>query len=90
MSRAASPSSGKPYGLALVCRIWRAPRATIYRHRAAPAATPARRCGPIGPMVDAALLGAIRGILAASPFHGEGHRKVWAELLKVPAAQRME
>jgi putative transposase len=31
-------------------------------------------------MPDAALLAAIRAILAASPFHGEGHRKVWARL----------
>jgi transposase InsO family protein len=31
-------------------------------------------------MPDAALLAAIRGVLAASPFHGEGHRKVWARL----------
>jgi transposase InsO family protein len=31
-------------------------------------------------MPDAALLEAIRGVLAASPFHGEGHRKVWAGL----------
>jgi transposase InsO family protein len=31
-------------------------------------------------MADAALVAAIRGVLAASPFHGEGHRKVWARL----------
>jgi transposase InsO family protein len=31
-------------------------------------------------MPDAALADAIRGVLAASPFHGEGHRKVWARL----------
>ena len=31
-------------------------------------------------MPDAALLDAIRAVLAASPFHGEGHRKVWARL----------
>jgi putative transposase len=31
-------------------------------------------------MPDAALLQAIRAVLAASPFHGEGHRKVWARL----------
>jgi putative transposase len=31
-------------------------------------------------MPDDALLAAIRGVLAASPFHGEGHRKVWARL----------
>src|ERR1700712_2844918 len=31
-------------------------------------------------MTDTALTVAIRAILAASPFHGEGHRKVWARL----------
>jgi transposase InsO family protein len=31
-------------------------------------------------MPDAALVEAIRAVLAASPFHGEGHRKVWARL----------
>jgi hypothetical protein len=31
-------------------------------------------------MPDAGLVEAIRAVLAASPFHGEGHRKVWARL----------
>ena len=31
-------------------------------------------------MADAALADAIRAALAASPFHGEGHRKIWARL----------
>jgi len=31
-------------------------------------------------MPDEALVEAIRAVLAASPFHGEGHRKVWARL----------
>jgi len=31
-------------------------------------------------MPDTALLDAIRAVLADSPFHGAGHRKVWAEL----------
>ena len=31
-------------------------------------------------MSDAALTVAVRAVLAASPFHGEGHRKVWARL----------
>ena len=80
MSRAVSPSGGKPYGLARVCRVWRLSRATIYRHRSpSPAAAPRQR-GPSGPMPDAALLDAIRAVLAASPFRGEGHRKVWARL----------
>jgi len=80
MSRTVSPVSGKPYGLAVVCRTWRAPRATVYRRRVPPPLQPPRRPGPVGPMPDAALLAAIRAVLAASPFHGEGHRKVWARL----------
>jgi len=83
MSRTVSPVSGRPYGLAAVCRAWRLARSGVYRHRApGPSeAAPPRRPGPVGPMPDAAaLVGAIRAVLAASPFHGEGHRKVWARL----------
>ena len=80
MSRAVSPSSGRPYGLARVCRVWRVPRATVYRHRLPPRTEPPRRPGPVGPMSDVALTDTIRATLAASPFHGEGHRKVWARL----------
>ena len=80
MSRQASPISGKPYGLAAVCRVWRLTRSGIYRQRTPAPAPPLRRRGPVGPMPDAALLEAIRTVLAASPFHGEGHRKIWARL----------
>ena len=78
MSRTTSPSAGRPYGLARVCRVWRVARATVYRHRLPPPTRPPRRPGPVGAMPDAALVEAIRAVLAASPFHGEGHRKVWA------------
>jgi transposase len=78
MSRTISPVSGKPYGLALVCR--RVPRATVYRHRGPQLAPAPQRPGPVGPLSDAALLEQIRTVLAASPFHGEGHRKIWARL----------
>ena len=78
MSRTISPVTGKPYGLALVCRVWRLARSGVYRHRSVP---PARqRRGPLGAMSDDALTKAIQDVLAASPFHGEGHRKVWARL----------
>ena len=78
MSRTISPVTGKPYGLALVCRVWRLARSGVYRHQSVP---PARqRRGPLGAMPDDALTTEIRGVLAASPFHGEGHRKVWARL----------
>ena len=80
MSQALSPSGAKPYGLARVCRAWRVARSTVYRHRLPPPTEPPRRPGPVGAMADAALVAAIRGVLAASPFHGEGHRKVWARL----------
>jgi len=80
MSRAISPVTGKPYGLAAVCRAWRLARSGIYRHQSPPPATPPRRRGPLGALADDALTTAIRGVLAASPFHGEGHRKVWARL----------
>ena len=77
MSRVISLATGKPYGLAAVCRVWRLARSCVYRLSASPTA---RRRGPLGAMSDEALTTAIRGVLAASPFHGEGHRKVWARL----------
>ena len=81
MSRAVSPVSRKPYGLAVVCRAWRLARSGVYRHRAPASSSPPRlRPGPVGPMPDADLVAAIRAVLAASPFHGEGHRNVCARL----------
>ncbi len=80
MSRTASPGSGTPYGLARVCRVWRTSRATVYRHRSLAPTDPPRRRGPSGAMPDAALVEAIRTVLSGSPFHGEGHRKLWARL----------
>ena len=79
MSKAASPVTGKPYGLAAVCRAWRIARSGVYRHRTPPSSAPRRR-GPMGALSDAALTAAIKAVLSASPFHGEGHRKVWARL----------
>jgi transposase InsO family protein len=78
MSGIISPVTGKPYGLAAVCRVWRLARSCVYRHLSA--APPAQRRGPLGAMSDEALTTAIQDVLAASPFHGEGHRKVWARL----------
>jgi putative transposase len=80
MSRTVSQASGRPYGLAAVCRAWGLARSGVYRRRTAAASSPPRRRGPVGPMPDAGLVAAIRAVLAASPFHGEGHRKVWARL----------
>ena len=81
MSLTASPSSGRPYGLARVCRVWRAARATVYRHRLPPRTEPPQATWPGRVRCRMpTLVEAIRAVLAASPFHGEGHRKVWARL----------
>lgn len=84
MSRETSPGAGKPYGLERVCRVLEFPRSTLYAQQAREAAKvvplhPVRR-GPKPKVSDADLLAAIRADLEASPFVGEGHRKVWARL----------
>jgi putative transposase len=80
MSRQVSPSTNRPYGVLRVTRLWGTSRATVYRDRRSDAPRPRRRPGPVGPMPDQALLAAIRALLAASLFHGEGYRKIWARL----------
>ena len=84
MSRTISAGIGKPYGLERVCRVLGFPRSTIYAARARESSNVvplvAQRRGPKPKMPDADLLNAIRADLAASPFIGEGHRKVWARL----------
>jgi transposase InsO family protein len=85
VSQTVSPSIGKRYGVHRVARLWHVPRSTVYARRRRPPATadppPVRqRPGPQGPCDDAALVGQIRAVLARSPFHGEGYRKVWARL----------
>lgn len=77
MGQATSPSTGIRDGLARVCRVWGVARSTVYWQRRAPEATGGRP-GPLGPCTDEALVGQSRTALQASPFHGEGYRKVWA------------
>jgi putative transposase len=79
MSQAISPSTAQPYGLARVCRVWGIVRSTVYWQRREHA-TPGTRRGPLGPCTDDDLVAAIRGVLQASPFPGDGYRKVWARL----------
>jgi transposase InsO family protein len=85
MSRSLSPSVQRCYGTARVCRVWGLSRATIYRHRGAASAAndnagSRRRRGPTGAGSDAELLAEIRAEIEASPFVGEGYRKIWARL----------
>ncbi len=81
MGQAASPSAGRRYGLARVCRVLEVPRSTAYAARARRLApTAPRKRGPKTAWTDAELTERIREVLAASPFVGEGYRKVWARL----------
>jgi putative transposase len=80
MSCTVSPSSRRRYGMLRVTRVWGVSRATVYRHRKQGEPRSRRRPGPHGPMPDEALVEAIRRLLALSPFHGEGYRKIWARL----------
>jgi transposase InsO family protein len=82
MSRAASPFTGRRYGVVRVTRAWEMARSSFYYQREI-VAQPGRVLGRRGPKTagsDAVLLEKIREVLAASPFYGEGHRKVWARL----------
>ena len=82
MSAVVSPTTGRPYGVALVCGVLDVPRSTYYAQapgEAAEATKPKRR-GPQPKISDEALLAAIQHDLERSPFVGEGHRKVHARL----------
>jgi putative transposase len=80
MSRQVSPSTTQVYGLLRVTRLWGVSRATLYRHRRPTKVGERKRPGPLGAMADEDLVVAIRQLLMDSPFHGEGHRKLWARL----------
>ncbi len=82
MSRAASPSTKQIYGVARVAREWELARSSFYYQRgiAGQACRVLQRRGPKTKYNDAELTEKIRAVIAESPFHGEGHRKVWARL----------
>jgi len=85
MSRTASPSTGKVYGAERVCSAWGVPRSSFYHEistmpRAGEEPPFKKKRGPRPKISDEELLSLIREDLEASPFIGEGHRKVWARL----------
>ena len=84
MSAATSPGTGLAYGLQRVCAAWSFARSSFYAMKSRQQATaerpPAKRRGPKPSISDEALLVAIEADLEASPWEGEGHRKVWARL----------
>jgi transposase InsO family protein len=80
MSRQTSPSTHTAYGITRVLRVWDLSRSTFYAQQARRVQPATGRRGRTPTLDDAALLAQIRIVLADSPFHGEGHRKIWARL----------
>lgn len=81
MSRARSVSTARLYGRAWVLKVWGLSRSTFYAPRQRQVEPrPRLRRGPKTCHSDEHLLALIRQVIAWSPFHGEGHRKVWARL----------
>ena len=62
--------------------MWEIPRSTVYfrRDRRLHPTPPAQKRGPKTVLSDLDLLTEIRQEIQASPFLGEGHRKIWARL----------
>lgn len=84
MSGRTSPDTGQTYGTQRTCRAFGVSRSSYYawKERKAPGhpSIPAQKRGPKTTLTDDELLTLVRDDLAASPFSGEGHRKVWARL----------
>jgi putative transposase len=81
MRGAVSPSTHRRYPLTMICGMFRRARSSVYLALAPPRppGLPGKR-GPKTRVSDAVVLAEIRAVLAASPFHGEGYRKIRARL----------
>ena len=76
-----SPRPARRYPLTVVCQVLRVPRSSVYAAQAPPGPSgPPGKRGPKTRWSDAEVVAGIRAVLAASPFHGEGYRKVRARL----------
>jgi transposase InsO family protein len=80
MSTQVSPSTGRRYPLTMVCAIYHVARATVYVQTAVTVDVAPGKRGPHTSGTDDDLVAAIRTVLAETPFHGEGHRKVRVRL----------
>jgi transposase InsO family protein len=87
MSQRTSPSTHQRYGIGRVLRAWKLPRSTFYAQRTRRAHPTTGRRGRPPVLDDGALLAQIRTVIAASPFQGEGHRKIWARLRAQPGVR---
>jgi putative transposase len=77
-----SRATGRRYPLTMICAVFRMPRSSVYAAATPRPVTVAERAkrGPKTRTSDAELVEGIRAVLAATPFHGEGYRKVRARL----------
>lgn len=80
MSTQTSRGTGRHYPLTMVCAVYRVPRTTVYAHTAVTVSIALGKRGPHTTGTDDDLVAAIRTVLADTPFHGEGHRKVRVRL----------
>jgi putative transposase len=89
MSLVVSPGTGRPYGLQRVCVTWNFPRSTVYDLRTRrDYGSKKQKPGPQPKVSDDDLLDMIKIDLAASPFKGEGHRKVYHRIKKAKGIGR--
>jgi putative transposase len=71
MAATTSPTTGRRYGVAQVCRIWNVARSSFYADRRRADTTtpvPVQRRGPKPAVSDEVLVAAIRADLARSPW----------------------
>src|SRR5262252_8803348 len=80
MRQQRSPGTGRRYPLTMICAVYRLARSSVYAAGCQPTPTSPAKRGPKTAVADVGLVTAIRSLLAACPFHGEGYRKVRARL----------
>ena len=81
MRRRVSSSTGRGYPLTMICQVYRLARSSVYAATAPrPIPSPLGKRGPRTRWGDVEIVTGIRAVLNATPFHGEGYRKVRARL----------
>jgi len=83
MSLTISPSTSLTYGLKRVCKAWNLSRSTFYSRKKRK--TLKEKPGPKPNLGEPTLLSMIKEDISASPFKGEGHRKIHARLKRKKA-----
>jgi putative transposase len=77
MSEKTSPGAQLKYGVELVCKTWCFPRSSFYHHKRVKKKS---QRGKRPSVEDERLLQEIQEVIDRSPFSGEGHRKIHAQI----------